>query len=82
MAESKWTPIGNMPIRITDLNLTMFEDPDLAEDLAADFLKLFGDEADAADKLTDERWYRRMWVSISTLEASTTCRSVRQTPQA
>lgn len=52
-------------VTVRDLNLEWFEDTDLADDVAADCLKLFETTESDFNLVRNQRWYKRLWSTLT-----------------
>jgi len=52
-------------VNLQDFNLKLFEDKELAKELAADCLKLFFESNEDFRVVRDQAWYKRLWNSLS-----------------
>ena len=71
-------------VKLADLNLDFFEDRELAEDLADDCLQLFKTTESDFDSVRSQRWYKRLWSTISggnTRKLAQGCASLAQAQQ-
>lgn len=69
---------------LADLNLEFFEDRELAEELADDCLQLFKTTEADFDTVRSQRWYKRLWSTISggnTRKLAQGCASLAQAQQ-
>lgn len=57
--------VRSAPIDATTLNLDLFEDPELAEDLSEDILRVFQATEDAFGSMQSQSWYKRLWATLS-----------------
>lgn len=71
-------------VQLADLNLEWFEDQDLAEDLGADCLKLFEATEAQFESVRSQRWYKRLWSTLTggnTRQLASGCESLAQAQQ-
>ncbi|MBX3245806.1 MAG: hypothetical protein KF901_01345 [Myxococcales bacterium] len=71
-------------VHLADLNLEWFEDRDLADDLGADCLKLFEATEDKFESVRNQRWYKRLWSTLTggnTRQLAAGCESLAQAQQ-
>lgn len=83
-AGSSMTVARQGKVHLADLNLEWFEDRDLAEDLGADCLKLFEETEGTFESVRNQRWYKRLWSTISggnTRKLAAGCESLAEAQQ-
>jgi len=51
-------------VPLADLNLETFSDPDLAEDAAADCVKLLQASQEDFEAVRSQKWYKRLWTQL------------------
>lgn len=71
-------------VQLADLNLEWFEDKDLAEDLGTDCLKLFEATEAEFESVRSQRWYKRLWSTLTggnTRQLASGCESLAQAQQ-